>query len=249
MAVITVSDGIADLLQERLALSRRPTVVRNIPERAKEETPFDLRAEFNLCKEATIFVFIGGIIPHRGVENILSALPHMPPETYVIFLGQRSLPAWILPKLPEGMNDRLRFKPPVPPREVPLWAASADIGLVATENSCLSHMHSLPNKIFEYIQAGLAVVVPDLPEMSRVVGEHGCGRTFLSGDASALAAVMAELASDRGQLARLKIAAREARRQLVWENESEKLVALYATLEPVTAKLAEGEAITPPAIS
>ncbi len=227
--VIAVSDGIADLLQERLKLSRRPAVVRNIPERAREENPFDLRAEFNLSRNATIFVFIGGIAPHRGVESILSALPHLPPETYLIFVGSASLPAWIIPRLPEGMNAKLRFKPPVPPREVSLWVSGADIGLVATEKSGLSHIHSLPNKLFEYIQAGLAVIVSDLPEMSRVAREYRCGRIFPSGDASALAAVMSGLASHPDELARLKSAAREAGRELVWEKEREKLVSLYGT--------------------
>lgn len=239
--MITVSNGIAKLLQEQLRLPQPPLVVRNLPDHRTAEQ-FDLRKDLGIPADAFLFLYIGGVTANRGVEALISAFNRMEDrKAWLVFLGASDVRA------PDGIVDeawnRVRFKAPVPPRSVPAWAASADVGIVPIEGNHTSYRLSLPNKLFECIQAGLAVVTSDLPEMSRVLLDYGCGRTFPSGDAPALAAVMSELVSNPGELARFKAAAREAGRQLVWEIEAEKLVALYEPLRP--AAEAQRETITP----
>lgn len=55
------------------------------------------------------------------------------------------------------------------------------------QGTCLNHCLALPNKIFEYIQAGIPILVSDLPEMQRVVVDYGVGEVFPDGDDQILA--------------------------------------------------------------
>ena len=49
------------------------------------------------------------------------------------------------------------------------------MGLCLFENVCLNHYLYLPNKVFEYMMAGLPMIVSDFPEMAALVERHDCG--------------------------------------------------------------------------
>ncbi|MEX1055509.1 MAG: glycosyltransferase, partial [Rhodothermales bacterium] len=68
-----------------------------------------------------------------------------------------------------GIRDRIRFIEPVPPDELLSYTASADIGVTLLEDVCLNHRFALPNKLFEYLVAGIPVVASDIPEVRRIV--------------------------------------------------------------------------------
>ena len=53
-----------------------------------------------------------------------------------------------------------------------------DLGLSFEENSCLAYRYSLPNKVFDYIHAGIPVLSSDLPEMSNFIITNKVGQDF-----------------------------------------------------------------------
>ena len=55
------------------------------------------------------------------------------------------------------------------------YTSSADFGISTIEDSCLSYRYCLPNKMFEYIMAGLPIIVSNLPEMKRLVEDNKIG--------------------------------------------------------------------------
>ena len=61
-------------------------------------------------------------------------------------------------------------------------AAAFDIGFFALPGHSRHNEFALPNKFFEYIMAGLALCVTDLPEMARLIRRHMLGVTFRSLD-------------------------------------------------------------------
>ncbi len=63
----------------------------------------------------------------------------------------------------------------VKPEEITAYTKSADVGICLTENTCLNHFYSLPNKLFEYILSGLPIIVSDFPDMGKIVDDHKCG--------------------------------------------------------------------------
>jgi glycosyltransferase involved in cell wall biosynthesis len=86
----------------------------------------------------------------------------------------------------------------------------------------------MPNKLFEYLMAGLAVCVSDAPEMASIVRRYGVGvivaSTTPQGIAEALNGI--ELAA----LPEFKSRALAAARELCWENEQSVLLDAVAAM-------------------
>src|SRR5262249_13403613 len=105
-------------------------------------------------------------------------------------------------------------------------AAAYDVGFFALPRSSRHNQLALPNKFFEYIMAGLALCVTDLPEMARLIRERGLGVTFASVNPRVIAAAINALSP--AAIDRYKRNALEAARELCWELESERLVSAYS---------------------
>ena len=71
--------------------------------------------------------------------------------------------------------DRVHVIEPVPPSELLVWTASADIMVMAIQPSSENHRYTTPQKLWEAMAAGVPVVPVDLPGMAPVVRETGCG--------------------------------------------------------------------------
>ena len=84
------------------------------------------------------------------------------------------------------MASKVQFTDPVPPNQLLSVTASADIGLTFLEDCCLNHKYALPNKLFEYLAAGVPVIASDLPEIAQVIHQFDVGCVVPSGDVQAL---------------------------------------------------------------
>lgn len=183
-AVVTVSDALADELARRHALRRRPLVVLNCPPLT------EVAVEPRTTPPRAIYQAATG--PGRNLEDLAEAAGSG------VQLAARILgPA----ATPPGVH-RLD---PVGPEELVHALAPFDIGLVIdrpeTENARLA----LPNKLFEYLMAGLAVLVPRSPAMQGFVEEHEVGLAYEQGR---IADALRELASDRPRLDEMRRRAR-----------------------------------------
>lgn len=232
-AVITVSDGIADELVARYRLRRRPTVLRNVS--ALEEGPAGsdgggLRG--HLDASASIVLHQGAPAVDRGCEALIGALAHLPPEVHVVFLGSGE-PAFAaeLVDLAQrlGVEDRVRLVDSVGLDELLAWTREADVGVALLEDTCLNHRLALPNKLFEYLAAGVPVVVSDLPELRRIVNHYNIGWTATPGDARAIAEAIGR-ALDARDDPRLHEGLARAAAELRWSQESRRLTEVYAML-------------------
>jgi glycosyltransferase involved in cell wall biosynthesis len=76
-----------------------------------------------------------------------------------------------------GIGNRIVFLPPVPSEELPEITVDADMGFILFRNTCLNHYYSLPNKLYEYMMAGVPVISSDFPELRQVISRTGCGIT------------------------------------------------------------------------
>lgn len=225
--VITVSDGIAMIMEKNFAI-RRPIVVRNLPDQSSVNDDKDMRQLLGIPAESIIFLYIGGIIPDRGTDLILEAFTRVEDsKAHLVFLGQRELPTWLKANLPSGVANRIHFLPPVHPSRVITLARGADIGLHAIRGNSESHRWCLPNKLFEYIHAGLAVLVTDLPEMATIVGEHGVGCVFRDDDVKNLEKKMQFLLGHPEKVKQFRDASQEAAKVLTWNAEKHLLLEVY----------------------
>jgi glycosyltransferase involved in cell wall biosynthesis len=230
-AVITVSDGIAERLQQRYRLERKPTVVRNVPDLPPPGEAPDLREQMGVGS-APLVLHQGAVAEGRGGGNLVRAVASID-SAHLLFLGAAGAFADGLRELGRGagLDGRLHFYPPVPLSDLLSYTSQADVGVSLLEDTCENHRLALPNKLFEYLAADLPVVVSDLPEMRRLVTERGVGWVTDPGDPADIARVLAEALAERDDDAlheRISAAATE----LNWPHERSRLTDLYAKLEP-----------------
>lgn len=183
-AVVTVSDPIADELVERLRLAKRPYVVLNAP----PVEGGDVESHAGRLR----VIYQAAVGPGRHIED-LPVLDDV--ELFARVLGATAAPPHVTSLVP------------VPPNELVSALASFDVGLVIdrpeTENTRLA----LPNKLFEYLMAGLAVVVPSRTVMAELVEREGVGTAFEPGQ---LGDTLRSLAENRVVVEEMRRRARAA---------------------------------------
>jgi glycosyltransferase involved in cell wall biosynthesis len=132
----------------------------------------------------------------------------------------------------DRMQGRVRFLDPVPPEELLDWTASADVMLMAIQPTSVNHRFTTPQKLWEAIAAGVAVVASDLPGMAEIVREVGCGVLVDATDPADIArgirSIVDAPAADREAMRERTWRAGQDRYN--WERETDTLLALYRAL-------------------
>ena len=125
-------------------------------------------------------------------------------------------------------RTRVHVLPRVPTEEVVAYAASATVGVSPVPPTSLSYRYSLPNKLFQYMQAGLPVVASDFPQVREVIEETGAGITVDARNVDALAGAIRTYTEDAERSATDGARGREAvRRRFNWSAAEASLLAIY----------------------
>ena len=128
----------------------------------------------------------------------------------------------ILNKNPD-LQKKIIIKNLMPREELVSYTMNADIGLTLDKGNNINYLYSLPNKIFDYMQGGNAILCSDLPEVKNIVNTYQTGRVISNLSAQNIALVLKEMISDKKQLEIWKNNSILASKELCWENESKKL--------------------------
>jgi glycosyltransferase involved in cell wall biosynthesis len=128
--------------------------------------------------------------------------------------------------------DHLYVVPAVPIAELPDWICDADVGVIAFQPVDRNNVLGTPNKLFEYMESGVPMVVSDFPEMRRIVTETGAGIARDTSTAAALAAAINEILDETAEAkaGRRRSARAAAESTYNWRVQSQKLLAIYEDL-------------------
>jgi starch synthase len=135
-----------------------------------------------------------------------------------------------------GVADRLILADPVPSRDVVAAAHGADAGLWTLPNISKNFYYALPNMVFEYLAAGLPLLVAEFPEPRAVVKELGVGLAFDPYDPISIGTQINRLSQDREFAARCREAIPQALRALDASAEWEQLSRVYDGLRGAKAR-------------
>ncbi|MBA3067811.1 MAG: glycosyltransferase family 4 protein [Hyphomonas sp.] len=219
--VSAVSPGIVAHLQSLYAQPAPHFSLRN--------TPIFEDAPFRETGERIRVLYHGIVVPGRGLEASIESVADWPPLFDLTIRGPDSPPGYAgqLKALAaaRGVGDRVTLEAPVPMTELVAAARPFDIGLMALPGHSLHNQYALPNKVFEYLMAHLALAVSDLPEMRTLVHETGAGLLIGEGSAAEIAAAFQALT--RGHIQRFRLAARDAARRYNWETQAAPVIAAY----------------------
>jgi glycosyltransferase involved in cell wall biosynthesis len=229
-AVITVNESIAEELGRRYGV--RPVVVMNCPPFGPARKRGKLRDHLDLGSRPVV-LFHGGLSSGRGVEQLVDSVPLLPAEAAVVLLGYGDLATpYSALAAQESHRGRLFVLPAVSVADLPNWVCDADVGVIAFQPVDRNNVLGTPNKLFEYLEAGVPMVVSDFPEMRRIVTETGAGIARDTSTAASLAAAIRELLDEprpRRQ-ARRRSARQAAEATYNWGMQSKGLVEIYSRL-------------------
>lgn len=232
-AVIAVTPGRANVMREMYPTLTGPDLVPNYPPLAPAAPRLqEVRRKLGVRSDPCFLFLYQGILGlHRGLEQLVDAsvmLRDLP--IHVAFVGHdRSGGAVKRYAEKRNVEDMVTFHPPVPSEELPRITGSADSGLVLFQGSCLNHALSLPNKLFEYMMAGLPVIACDLPEIASVINKHDCGVLVDASDPASIADAMRRTALDPAEAKARGVRGYEAARTFyTWNKSAEALKELYS---------------------
>jgi len=171
---LVVSDSIKAWYQEAYRVKNISTV-RNLPSRRLSNIDRNscLRDAFDIPNDQLIFIYQGLIARGRGIDVLLDVFKKLEPSKHLVLMGYG--PQVALVKGYEERYPNIHYLEAVPAHEVLTYTAGADVGLCLIEDACLSYRYCLPNKLFEYMGVGLAVVGSDLPEIRKALKGYDQG--------------------------------------------------------------------------
>lgn len=212
----TVCNSIAKIYEEKYGTPFK--VVRNIPVAAE----ITLKTEKD-DKAEKIILYQGAVNIGRGLEQAILAM-HYVENAKLIIAGDGDIKTKleILVKK-ENLERKVEFTGRLSLGELAKLTPQADLGLSIEEDLGLNYRFALPNKLFDYIQAQVPVLITNLPEMAAIVNHYQIGEITESLEPQFLAGKITDALNNQEKRKVCKDNLSLAARELTWENE-EKVV-------------------------
>lgn len=229
-ATITTTDMRAKFFARAYHLPR-PVVLQNRPRFQALIRSNRIREELGLTERWPIIIYQGGLQQGRGLPKMVQAAKHVG-NAYFVFIGGGRM-ATELHEFSEslGLNERVKFIPTVALADLHEYTCSADIGVQPIENTCLNHLTTDSNKLFEYLMAGLPVVATNFPEIRKVVNGNQVGLLIEDQCLHSLVDALNKLVKDENLRLKFRENAIRSARRLSWEAQEENLLNLYKNIK------------------
>lgn len=223
--MITVNKSIADLFHEKYGI--KVHIIRNIPMRKMLPAPAT-KEEVGLDPNKHILVLQGsGINIHRGSEELVDAMAYLDNCQLVIIGGGDVLPILKETVAKNHWEDRVKFFPRMPYQKMMAITQLAELGFTLDKDTNLNYRFSLPNKLFDYIQAGVPIVASHLTEIERIITDYNIGTFIENHNPETIASTIQKALNDEKILSLWKNNLIFAGQNLCWENEEEVLLKIY----------------------
>lgn len=224
--VINVSESIANEY-ERIYKIKKPFLILNCPNYRKQEKRNIFRNTFEIEEDKKIFLYQGALSIGRGIEILLKAFAESPSQdSVIVFMGYGSLQQLVENYATKYKN--IFFHPAVSYNVLLDYTSSADYGISFGEDCCLSYRYSLPNKMFEYVMAGIPVLTSNLVEMRRFVENEGVGISAENNTIEGFRCAISEILKINYK--NLSINVLEAQKKYCWEVQEDVLRKVYRDL-------------------
>ncbi|HAH23405.1 MAG TPA: group 1 glycosyl transferase [Prolixibacteraceae bacterium] len=222
-AAYTVCDSIADIYEELYGIDFK--VVRNLPVCSElENIPIETTP---IPGAAKIILYQGALNMGRGIEATIRAMQFVE-KAELWLVGDGDLTAQLKQLVEElHLEGKVKFLGKLPLARLSEVTRQANLGLSLEEDLGLNYRFTLPNKLFDYIQAGVPVLVSNLPEMRHIVEQYEIGAIAETHQRKDLAEKITSVLFDSEMNALWKKNLPQAAKELCWENEEKVLLGIY----------------------
>ena len=227
--MITVCDSIAELFEQKYKVKCH--VVRNIPPKAALPSKGDKKA-LNLPEDKHLLVLQGsGINIQRGAEELVEAMQYLDDCFLMIIGGGDVLPTLKQMTLDLHIENRVRFLPRMPYQQMMAYTQLAELGFVLDKDTNLNYRFCLPNKLFDFIQAGVPIVASHLVEIEKIITKYNIGLCITYHNPQSIAETIKTGLNEASQRTVLQHGLTQAADDLCWENEQQTLIEIYKHYE------------------
>ncbi len=232
--VITVVAEMKDRLVRNGAQEAKIIILENTPpvSSVMNSTPGESEI-FNL-------VYVGGVTQHRGLQYVIRGLALLGEGLkwhFTVAGDGRYLPELKTLTVRLGIDDRVSFEGKIAKQEAETLISMSDLAVLPHVRSVQSD-NSSPNKLFEYMAAGIPVLASDCISIKRVIDETDSGITYVYDSPENLALKLRELYLDRENLRLMGENGRKAvRERYNWENSAASLIKMYCSLSVADNKI------------
>lgn len=204
-------------------------VVRNVPERVEKfEVPEDKKLDFGGKK---IILYQGALNVGRGLEQMVKAMQYIDDAVFIV-VGEGDISTQLRTLAHSlRLQNKVKFMGRLSFDEVKYITVQADLGLSIEEDLGLNYKYALPNKLFDYIQLEIPVLVSNLPEMKKIVNDYHIGAILDNHQPEQMAKQINQLLNDGEKISLWKLNLKKAAEELCWENEKEILKAIYRKIQ------------------
>lgn len=217
----TVCDSIA--LYYAKKHTTKFNVIRNLPMYKNSNRVGEFLFD---TSEKKVILYQGAVNVGRGLELMIDSMTFLPNCIFVIIgTGDifKELEAWIKKK---NLGNQIKLLGQISPQKLHTITPLAHLGVSLEEDLGLNYRFALPNKIFDYIQAEVPVLVSDLPEMKKIVMDFKVGEIVSNRTPKILAKQIEKLLEKN-----FSIALKVAKNDLIWEHQERDLRAIFENLK------------------
>jgi glycosyltransferase involved in cell wall biosynthesis len=232
--IITVNQSIADIYFKKY--NKKILVIRNTPEKYSNQN-IGSKSSLGLPSDKFILIIQGsGLNVDRGIEEAILAM-HLIDKAVLIIIGSGD----VIPKVKkmvelEKLNDKVIFFSKRPYNELMQFTSHANIGLALDKPLNQNYKLSLPNKLFDYMHAGVPILSSELIELKRIIDQYEIGRYIKIITPNEIAEHVIFLMNNPEILNDYKSNCLKAAELENWENEKIKLIRFIEDLERAAKK-------------
>jgi len=222
--MICVSNAAAEYFERELKIGK-PTVITNCVLKSEQVFDSEKNQDFEILNH-------GQFYPGRGYDIMLDAAKILEEhkEIKMVIRGMGIMEKQLREKKEELKADNFVMVPPVNVSELIEKASHSMVGVAITEKICLNFELSVSNKLFEYLAAGLPVIMSDIPEHRYLNDKYGIGIILKEDTAEELAAAVLKLYQDKDFYNKCAQNAKKISDEINWENEFSKLIKIEKEL-------------------
>jgi glycosyltransferase involved in cell wall biosynthesis len=222
----TVSPGLIDLYKTRYGIHFK--LLRNLPlENDKRKTRVFVPDK---SIPPTIH-YQGSLNIGRGIEETIKAMQYLPGYKFVV-VGKGDCDDELKKLVADlKLEKQVTFTGSVPFEELPNYHQNVMAGMCLLENKGLNYYHALPNRIFDYMQAGIPVITSNLPDIAGVVQKHQTGLLLSNLNPKDIASAIRHACENSAQRRLWQKSIPQATRKFTWENEAKALEVIKSLLQ------------------
>ena len=225
---ITVNDSIAKIYEAKYNVPFY--IIRNISDFDQTFIPKS-RVQLSLPEDKKIILLQGaGINVDRGAEELIDAMEFVQNAVlYIIGSGDvwENLKQKVL--FNKNIQNKVVLINKLPKSELINYTFNADLGLSIDKNTNLNYLYSLPNKIFDYIQAEIPILASRLPEIENIILQYKIGDFIDDHNPKTIANKLNEMLYSQ-QLSSYKKYLAIAKKEITWKSEKEKLLTIIKNI-------------------